>query len=64
MFTALPLILSIVVELIKLFRGISGGSREYAAQAVLMRIDEINRALTKTKETGGDTSDLERLSGG
>jgi len=59
----LTLIAPLLLELLRIFTrtDTSAEVKQKAAAAILEQIREINAALTKAKETDGDTSDLEKI---
>ncbi len=59
----ITLLIPIVLELLKLFfrRDASEAAKESAAKDFMEKIRQINAALNKANESGGDTSDLEDI---
>lgn len=59
----LTLLAPIVLELLKIFfaKDTTAEVKERAAKDILAKIQEINKALKKAKDTDGDTSELEDI---
>jgi len=57
------LLVPLVIEILRLILSTktSEAAKRAGAEALLKRIKEINAAVKKVEETGGDTSDLEKI---
>lgn len=61
----ISLLAPIVLELLKIiFGGSSNSDKEKALQEVREQLAKIRAAIGKAEETGGDTSDLEKIING